>query len=293
MKINFYLPDIYRGIAGGYKVVYQYSNYLAEKGHDIHIYYNIKNGYNEKHVPKFICRILRRILFIGYPRWYKLNNNIKQSAVKNFEEKYIRDADISIATSPYTAYPVYELSKSKGKKFYFIQGYENWGNTPDEFVNKSYNLGMSNIVISKWLKEIVDKYSKKESTLIQNGIDLNTFCIKEPIENRNPYSICMLYSAGEIKGSKYGIEVIEKLKKKYPNLTVNFFSSFKRPKKLPKWINYTRNATETEVTSLLNKSAIYVCTSIEEGFRSTRARKYGLWLCFSYNKLFRNYGICK
>lgn len=266
MKINFYLPGVYRGIAGGYKVVYQYSNYLASKGYDIHIYYSLKDGKNSKHIPKIIARLIRRIQFIGYPRWYKLNKNISQSAVKNFDEKYIRDANISVATSAYTSKPVYKLSESKGKKFYLIQGYENWGTTTDEFLRESYNYGMNNIVISKWLKNIVDKYSKNPSMLISNGIDLDIFKINNEIEKRKPFSISMLYSDGEIKGSKYGIEVLKKLKEKYKNLEVKMYGSCKPPKNLPKWISYTRNASEEQVVNILNNSAIYICTSIEEGF---------------------------
>ena len=63
---------------------------------------------------------------IGNPNWYKLNKNISQIAVKNYNEKYIRNADVSIATAVSTAYPVYKLSEEKGKKFYLIQDYEKW-----------------------------------------------------------------------------------------------------------------------------------------------------------------------
>lgn len=266
MKINFFLPQVYRGIAGGYKVVYQYSNYLASKGHDVYIYYDLNDGNNSKHIPKFIARIIRKISFIGYPRWYKLDQSIKQSAVKNFNKEYIRNADISIATAPGTAYSVSKLPESKGTKFYFIQGYENWGKVSNDYVNNSYNLGMNNIVISNWLKEIVDKYGKKESKIVPNGLNLKNFKINTPIEKRNPFSICMLYSKGEIKGSKYGIEILKKLKNDYPELEVNLFSSDKKPKSLPKWINYTRNASEEAVISLLNNSAVYICTSLFEGF---------------------------
>lgn len=267
MKINFFLPGVYMGIAGGYKVVYQYSNYLASKGHDVHIYYNLKDGKNSKHIPKLIARVIRRLQFIGYPKWYELHKNISQSAERNFEDKYIRDADASIATSLNTAYPVYNLSKSKGKKVYFIQGYENWGKTiTDDFLKETYNLGMNNVVISNWLKKIVDKSSKFESTLISNGIDLNVFKVNNPIKNRNSYSICMSYSNGITKGCEYGIKVLKKLKKQYNNINVNMFGSCNPPKDLPQWINYKKNATEPEVVELLNKSAIFMCTSIEEGF---------------------------
>lgn len=265
MKINFFLPGLFKGIAGGYKVVYQYSNYLASKGHDVHIYYTLRNGENKKHIPKTIACFIRKIPFYGYPRWYKLNENISQSAVRSFDKKYIRDADASVATDNSTAYPVYKLPEEKGKKFYLIQDYENW-ETKEQFLKDTYNLGMNNIVVSNWLKQIVDKSSKFESKLIANGIDMDIFKINTKIANRNPYSICMLYSHMKRKGCKYGLEIINKLKEKYPNLEVNMYSSDKKPKNIPSWVNYTYRAKENEVVELLNKSSIFMCTSLVEGF---------------------------
>lgn len=266
MKINFYLPRVYRKISGGYKVIYQYSNYLASKGHDVYIYYNMNNGKNSKHIPKIIGQLIWKLLFIGFPSWFSFNKNVTQILAKQYDNKYIRNADVSIATTPHVAYFISKLSKSKGEKFYFIQGYENWGKTTDEFVQKSYDLGMNNIVISKWLKNIVDKNSKRKSKLIANGINLDIFKISKEIEKRNSYSISMLYSDGEIKGCNYGLEVLKKLKNKYQNLKVTFYGSCVRPRFLPKWINYIKNASENQVVKILNDSAIFMCTSIEEGF---------------------------
>ena len=266
MKINFYLPQVYMGIAGGYKVVYQYANYLVNNGHDVCIYYDLKDGRNSHHIPKLLTIILRKMMFIGYPRWFDLNENVKQKAVNHFDNKTIRDADISIATAPYTAYPVNELSESKGEKYYFIQGYENWDGTSDEFLHKSYALGMNNIVISEWLKNIVDKHAKKESIIIENGIDLNIFKLKNPIEQRNNHVVSMVYHDSYNKGCKYGIEALEKIKKMFPDTKAILFGAPKRPKDLPEWIEYRRNANEQQVVDILNESSVFMCTSLFEGF---------------------------
>ena len=45
---------------------------------------------------------------------------------------------------------------------------------------------MKNIVVSNWLKNIVDKYSKAESTLISNGIDNRVFFDQGGIELHTP-----------------------------------------------------------------------------------------------------------
>lgn len=264
MKINIYL-SFFRGIAGGYKVIYQYSNYLVKMGHDVTIYYDLKQGINKRHIPKKIVLILRKILLLKYPQYYKLNKKVKQIGINTINNNNVEDADISIFTSPLTAHSHNKLDSSKGKQVYFIQGYENWDNS-DEYVQETYKYGMKNIVISQWLKDIVDKYSESESIIVKNGIDTDIFKIINPIKNRNEYSIAMIYHTDELKGTKYGLEALCSLKRLYPQLEVNMFGNSKRPKEMPDWINYTHKANEEKVVEILNNSSIFICTSLFEGF---------------------------
>lgn len=266
MKINFYLPGVFLRIIGGYKVVYQYANYLCKCGYDVCIYYDGKDGDNGKKIPKSIALFLRRIIVLFTPRWFKLNKSIKKVVVKHFDDNLVRDADISIATAYKTVESVYNFSNSKGIKVYLIQGYEKWDEITDEDLIASYGFGMNNIVISKWLKEIVDKSSLVSSKLIPNGIDLDRFRIINSIDNRNPHSLALLYHKAENKGLRYALEAINKLKENYPDMQCMMYGSPKRPKDLPSWIKYTRNASEVEVVNILNNSAVFLCSSLSEGF---------------------------
>ena len=54
MKIGFVLPMPTTKIVGGYKVVYEYANYLAQKGNDVTIFYNSEKGRNSKSLPPFL-----------------------------------------------------------------------------------------------------------------------------------------------------------------------------------------------------------------------------------------------
>src|SRR5574344_1034094 len=173
-KINFYLPGVYCRIIGGYKTVYQYANYLSEK-YEVSIYYNLNNGNNKKHINPKLFMLLKKIVLHFEPRWFNLSKKVRKIAVPNFYDKYIDDANISIATAFETCKLVHNLSKSKGKKIYFIQGYEKWSNTTESELKETYNYKMEKIVVSKWLKEIVDKSSNSDSFLISNGIDINKF----------------------------------------------------------------------------------------------------------------------
>lgn len=270
MKICFCLWGINLKPIGGCKIVYEYANRLSEIGHDVTIAFNCNQTIKRYKLPKFIRKMLSNYFVKEYPKWFSLNKDVKKICVDNIDNETIPDSDIVIATAITTAQDVYKLDKNKGQKLYFIQDFENWVVSDEEVIN-TYKLNMKNIVISKWLKEIVDQYSVFPSVYIPNGIDLDVFGIDIPIHERNHYSIAMLYHKSEHKGSKYGLEVIYRLKEIYPDLEARIFGVPERPKNLPDWINYTKNATQAQLRKIYNNSAIFLCTSVIEGFGLTGA----------------------
>lgn len=271
MKINILLGGISKKQmpTGGYKVVYQYANKLSKKN-NVTIYYTLENGKNERKVNPILWIALKKLYFLfnlkKYPNWFKLNKNVKQKVVTSFDEKNIKNGDVCIATAIKTSEYLNKYSEKKGKKVYFIQDFENWNGISSKEVTDSYNFDMKKIVISNWLKNIVDKYSNSKSIFIPNGIDDSIFYVKNNIENRNNHSICMLFHKDERKNCKMGLEIINKLKENYQDLEVYLFGYPDRPSYLPDWINYIQNANEQEVAKIMNKSAIYMCTSLQEGY---------------------------
>lgn len=265
MKVVFVLPGLSRVPVGGFKIIYEYANRLSNRGYNVEIIYYCKK--TQKKVL-FLGKILCILATKYYPKWFILDKNIKKICSFELEDRYT-NKDVIIATSIATAEPVYKLST--GKKIYFIQDFENWGGYDKDYIYKTYSWEMKNIVISSWLKRIVDKYSKKPSILIRNGLDYEVFKLINPIEKRNRYSISMLYHEGVHKGSRYGIEVLKRLKKYYPLLDVTLFGVFNRPLDLPEWINYERKPTQKDLCKIYNETAIFLCTSLKEGFGLTGA----------------------
>lgn len=270
MKINFVLPSPTLKIAGGYKMVYEYSNRLVLRGHEVTIIYDSRKGKNSKSIPAVLAYFSR--LFIGNrgPSWFDLNKKVKKKVVFEINNKNIPCADVIIATAADTAFDVKNLDDSKGRKYYFIQDYENW-NLTDHEVKTTYRLGMKNIVIAKWLKDIVDKESLAESSYIPNGIDFDVFNVTNSIEKRNSKSIAMLYHHDARKDAKKGLEIILAVKQQYPDLKVKLFGVPERPENLPSDIDYIQKANQKELKKLYNESAIFLCSSLVEGFGLTGA----------------------
>lgn len=125
---------------------------------------------------------------------------------------------------------------------------------------------MKNIVVSSWLKQIVDQYSKSQSELIPNAIDFDCFGVDIAPEDRNAHSVAMLYSTNPVKGCKDGIRALEILRSRYSDLEAHLFGVEKPPKDLPKWIRYKRNAAKKELRQIYNNAAVFLSTSISDGF---------------------------
>jgi len=270
MKITFCLPSFSMKPVGGYKIVFEYANRLVERGHDVSIIFNCEDKFKKYRLPKVFRRMASYYFVKTTPRWFSLNKTIKKVCAFGIKNKYLPDADIVIATAVQTSKDVNNLSKNKGHKFYLIQDFENWDYTNEE-VMKTYEYKMEKLVISEWLKEIVDSKSDTPSVYIPNGLDLEMFRADKEIEKRNNFSLAMLYHNHERKGVKYGLEVIYKLKNKYPNLNVRLFGTPERPTDLPEWIDYTKNANQKQLCEIYNNSGVFLSTSINEGFGLTGA----------------------
>ncbi len=272
MRISFVINEPIQSASGGYKIVYTYANEMVKRGHKVKIYYHCRKNtlLSNYKFPMFIKLFISRCLAIIGPRWFDLDRKVKRTIITKISDKNINNADVVIATASDTAQGVYKLNNDKGEKYYFIQGYENWLLSHDE-LSDTYKYNMKKIVVSKWLKLLVEEISGDSVECVLNGIDKNVFYIKVFPEMRKNTTICMLYHDLESKGSKEGLEVLIRLKEKYTDLVVYLFGVVDKPPSIPEWIDYTQNATEEQLCDIYNKSNIYLSTSWNEGFGLTGA----------------------
>lgn len=264
MTINFIQPNYGRFPGGGFRIIYQYADALAGRGHEVRMIH-----------PATLRRGIRQ--FPGYIRtwnqlkkgndWYDFKNRVSMLYVKNLEEKNIPDADVTIASSAETSFYLDEYAASKGRKYYLIQDYEKWAGDED-YLEKSWKLPMHKLMISKHLLEMGEQMgiSFSEMSLLTNPIDLEKFHPTVLLSERI-YDIGMLYSEAERKGSLYGVEALKLLKEGNPELTAVLYGVFPRPQNLPEWISYYQNPDQSYlVESIYNQCKIFMCTSLYEGW---------------------------
>lgn len=266
MKIAFVLPRDKNDAIGGFKVVYEYANRLLKRGHEVTIIYNNTNTLERYQIPLSIKQFVIKTRTKWYPTWFNLDDRIIKDTY--FGGVYKDNSfDAIFATSVGSVKPTLEAFP-KGNVFYLIQDYENWHNS-NEYVDTTYKMGMHNVVVSKWLKEIVFNVTGETPFLISNPIDLNIYKMNIPIEDRNPYSIGLLYHSNPNKGLQYSFDALQRLKMIYPQLHVEMFGNPKIQNELPSWIHYTRKATTQQTVEIYNSVAVFMCSSIDEGFGLT------------------------
>lgn len=270
LEITFVLPTLSYVPNGGFKVVYEYANRLFEIGHKVNLihpniveYAKDLNGSKGRFSNiKFLIRKIRKKNYTGY--WFPIDRNIKNFFVPTLAEKYIPKSDIIVATGWQSAKPVMSLSASKGIKFYFIQSLETWAG-PEEEVIESWKYPMHKIVISKWLLDYA--YSINETAdYVPNGLDYSMFNMDEKPEKRNNKSILMLVSNNKVKGTEFGLKVLNEIKTICPEVELLLFGADYFEKPLPEGAKFYLNPSQKALRRLYNKSSIFLSPSLIEGF---------------------------
>lgn len=268
MKICFVLQKFSINPVGGYKIAFEYANRLIERNHEVSILFINESALGSYNFPRTIKGIICDFFTKIEPRWFSLNKKIKKYSFFNHSlPKEVLEVDIVVATAVETVDYVSKIF-TMAKKMYLIQGYEIWNKTEQQ-VHDTYALGFSNIVVSGWLQDIVNKYSKKPCTLIKNPVDTKIYRYYVPQQNRKLHSISFLYHKNKKKGVEYAIEVVKKLKAIYPDLKVYSFGTVKAPKNLPNYIDYYYCASQKQTVEIYNNSTVFLCTTISEGYGLT------------------------
>ena len=268
-SICFILPSPKIYPVGGYKIVYEYANYLANNNFDIHICYLCKDLGKRFNIPKIIKKIYGMYLLSKF-KWFNLNKQIIQKIVLDLNEISNVNAYLYIGTAIQTFDYLKRLNVNLNNKLYFIQGLENWNDISLDYVYDSYRYPIKKVVVSKWLYGIVNEYDSDENIfLCSNGIDTSKYSIHNNINFRNNKSISFMFDKNFVKGSDILEHVIIKLIIQYPDIVVNAFGKYHKPKFLRDKDLYIYSANTEQIVDIYNNSAIFITTSREEGFGLT------------------------
>lgn len=185
---------------GGTKVIFQYSNKLAERGHKIYL----------------ICHDEE-------PTWFPLDKNVEYIHVpddKLLSEAIPKDVDLIVCA---TNICIYEAIEQKiAPVIYFEQGSHHLFNRKEieqdklDFIAKEIEVCNNIYTVSEYAKEKIFEYYQKDSYVIPNAVDREVFYYGDDRKNNEKVIISSIGPEDwEFKGMKYILEAIKILEKEF------------------------------------------------------------------------------
>jgi glycosyltransferase involved in cell wall biosynthesis len=273
LKITFLASAYCWGPSGGMRVIYEHSNRLVTRGHEVSVVYprRLKYAPPSSEAESLYYKVRRRaggvVEMFCKPsiNWQPVDPRVKSLYVPNSDASYIPDADVIFATAWQTVRSVLEYPMRKGEKFYLIQGYETFMG-PKDLVDETWRSYLSKVAVSKWLLEVGEQLGCRDIAYVPNAIDQEHYRLIRPIEERSP-RIAMAFSKVPAKASSDGIEALEIVRERYPDIKVVVFGATNVRPSIPKWIEYHCNPPQDFIVrEIYNKSSIFMSSSRSEGW---------------------------
>jgi glycosyltransferase involved in cell wall biosynthesis len=269
MVVTFVLPGLSRRMpVGGFRVVYEYAKGLSARGHQVNVVHPLLLSPDRMNLKKRLgipaVLVVNRIT--GLPRvgWLDIYPKVNMLLVRSLQERFIPQADVIVASAWQTAEQVIAYAPDKGRKFYIVMDFDPWLG-PKDRLEATWRAPLHKIPISRWLYDRLIQCGANDVTLVPIGIQHERFRLLNGIGSR-PRRVAMLYSRVNYKASENGVRALEMCRARYPGLEAILFGPWARPRRLPSWITYKTNVPEETLVQIYNQCAIYLCSSMAEGF---------------------------
>jgi glycosyltransferase involved in cell wall biosynthesis len=262
LRIVFLLPSASSRPTGGFKVVYEYSNRLVERGHEV----SVVHPWDCQPAGSLAEAVRARIWALrcsrrggaGLAPWFELDPRVRMLAVA-----YPSPAAIPAAwhTAPLVAAAVAE----RGGGAYYVQGYETWDGEVER-VRETWQLPLRKVVISGWLEQIAAELGEGErTTRVPLGMDLERLGIDRPPAERSP-RLGAIWSSAPAKGCDDVVAAMAAVRERRPEVSAFFFGTAPRPQALPNWIEYEQLPSAVRLRELLNSCSVFLQASRSEGW---------------------------
>ena len=248
-KLEITYIMVWTKVCGGSKIILEYANRLAKKGHKINI-----------------------VTYDEYPDWYELSDKINFVKVPENEDiqKYIPNSDVVVPTSWKCIRKA--IKANKGPVAFFEQGgshlfeIDRLSEIKRKVVYDRMQLPPFIYTVSKYSAEKIEEIYGKSSSIIYNALESKIFYPREKERNENEISITIVGSE-DFKFKNVGevLEVIRELKEKY-QIKLNWITQTEPKINIEEGKNAIVNPEQKIIGDVLRNTDIYICNSEYESF---------------------------
>ena len=239
---------VWTKVCGGSKIILEYANRLAKKGHKINI-----------------------VTYDKYPTWFPLTKKVNFIEVPNNEDiiNYIPKSDVIVPTSWKCIRKAVE--SNKGPVAFFEQGgshlfeLDNLSKKKKEVVKQRMKLPPFIYTVSQYSADKIKEIYGKNASIIYNALEESIFYPREKEEEKEN-TIITIVGSEDFKFKNIGeiLEVIRKLKTKY-NIKLNWITQTK-PTVNEEKKEAIINPEQKVIGDILRTTDIYICNSEYESF---------------------------
>jgi glycosyltransferase involved in cell wall biosynthesis len=262
--VTFLLPDFLVVPTGGLKVAYQFANGLAERGHAVTVLHlDTLVGH------RFERRIRRDARFWLWRRgrggWFDLGRGIEARLIQPADVDGVPSADHLVAIGWRSVDLVRRAPDRAGRKHYLVQGYMPAEGAPGE-VDAAWRIPIHKMVISRWLKAKAEELGPAGLPLSVVHIPIGEeFRPWTAIADRDASSIATYFHPERVKGFKEALEALLAVRQRYP-IKVATYGADRPQTALPDWMSFRYRPHPRDTAAILNRAAIFVHASANEGF---------------------------
>ena len=248
-KLEITYIMVWTKVCGGSKIILEYANRLAKKGHKINI-----------------------VTYDEYPDWYELSDKINFVKVPENEdiEKYIPNSDVVVPTSWKCIRKA--IKANKGPVAFFEQGgshlfeIDRLSEIKRKVVYDRMQLPPFIYTVSKYSAEKIEEIYGRRSSIIYNALESKIFYPREKERNEKETSITIVGSE-DFKFKNVGevLEVIRELKEKY-QIKLNWITQTEPKINIEEGKNAIVNPEQKIIGDVLRNTDIYICNSEYESF---------------------------
>lgn len=240
---------VWTKVCGGSKIILEYANRLAKKGHEINIV-----TYDEK------------------PIWYPLSDSVNFIRVNNDRDiiDYIPKSDVIVPTS-WKCIRI-AIESNKGPIAFFEQGgshlfeLNKLSERKKEVVSNRMKLPPFIYTVSQYSADKIKEIYGRDSGIIYNALESSVFYPRDNVRQSKEISITIV-GAEDFKFKNIGeiLEVIRELKVRY-SIRLNWISQTKPTVNKEEGKDAIINPEQKVIGDILRDTDIYICNSEYESF---------------------------